>query len=883
MRRLVNIFQLLFRKQRLEDELEAELQSYFAMLVDRYVEQGMPLDQARREARIEVEGIEQVKEKTRDARTGTLLESILQDIRYAGRTLRKSLSFSVVAILTLALGIGVNTAIFSVVYAVLLKSLPFDRPEQLTLIWSDFEKTAAFRAPTSGPIFDNIQRRSRLLEDVAATWSTVGVFTGEGDAEQIRVARVTANFFTVMGVHPALGRGFVAEENPGGRLAMILSDALWRRRFGADRNIAGKSVRFQGGNFTIVGVLPETFRNLAPGIPADVEAFTSFPDNIYKAPRTQYYLRLIARMKPGVTISQAQQEMADLAVQIRGAYPEYQAENLKLNIASMHADAVRDIRPALIALFAGAGFVMLICCVNVANLLLARASDRSKEIAVRAAIGASRSRILRQLLTEGVLLCAAAGVVGIAGGWAALRLLIRIQPDAVSGMSEIGLNWPVLAFSAAVSLGSVLLFALAPSIESAKWDLITTLRESGRTSRAPMRRGLRAALIVAEISAGFILVIGAGLMIRTLEKIQRVRPGFDSDRVLTFAMNVPYGRFKSEEAVYGFMREWEAQIAALPGVESVGAVSHLPLDISVNWYSPFRPEGVSKTEGAAFLADHRAVTAGFLPAMRTRLLDGRFFNDRDRAGGREVVIVDDLLASTTWPGQSAVGKKIESEHFTNRGIIPVWAEVVGVVEHVRGHSLSKVVRPEIYIPFEQSPRSPMNYAVRTRGDAAALAGPIRELLRQRDRNIAIAKVRLMSNYVDRAKAPATLTATLAGIFGALALILAAIGIYGVIYYSVSRRMHEMGVRKALGASGRDVMRLILKEGLGLTAVGMILGVAGAIAASRELTGLIYGIQTVDPVTYMGAILMIAFAALAGCWLPASKAADANPIDAIRVE
>jgi putative ABC transport system permease protein len=663
---------------------------------------------------------------------------------------------------------------------------------------------------------------------------------------------------------------------------VILCDSIWKRRFGGDPNIIGKGVRFAGAERVVVGVLPEDFRlRLSVGIPTDIEAFTPFQSNIYKGPRTLYFLRVIARMKPGVRVEQAQQEMNRIASEIRGSYVEYKAENLKLNIVGMQADAVRDIRPALVALFAGAGFVMLICCVNVANLLLARASERKKEVAVRSAIGASRSRVLRQLLTEGLLMCAIASAFGTGLAWAALRGLLKLQPDALTRAGVIGINWPVLGFVGLISIASVVLFGLAPSVESAKWDLITTLRESGRSSQGTVRQGVRAALIVAEIAIGFVLMVGAGLMIRTFAKVDQVRPGFESQGVLTFSLNLP--RFASQQAMFNFVREWEAQAGSMPGVEAVGGSSHLPLDDYPNWYSPFRPEGVSSVEGAAFLADHRAVTPGYLKAMGTRLIEGRYFDDQDRADGRQVVIVDELLASTTWPGRSAVGKRIESEHFTAKGIEPVWADVVGVVEHVRSHSLSKKVRPEIYIPFEQSPRSPLSFAVRARVDPVALAGPIREMLHRRDPNIAISKVRPMAAYVEKAKAPASFTAVLAGIFGGLALILAAVGIYGVVYYSVSRRIHELGVRMALGATGRDVRGLILREGLMLTAIGLLLGVAGGVVVSRELRDLIYGISAMDGITYGIAFTVLPLAALSGCWRPALKASSANPLDAIRAE
>jgi putative ABC transport system permease protein len=436
---------------------------------------------------------------------------------------------------------------------------------------------------------------------------------------------------------------------------------------------------------------------------------------------------------------------------------------------------------------------------------------------------------------------------------------------------------------AAAALVSVLLIGLAPSLESLKLDLMQALRDGGRSSQTPARRGMRAVLIVGEVSLGFILVVGAGLMLRTFEKLQQVRPGFEPDRLLTFEIDLPGSRYPNAAARSQFVRAWESELATLPGVASVGSVSHLPLDDYPNWYSPYRPEGVSENQGAALLADHRCVTAGYLRAMETGLLQGRLFDDEDRAGTRNVVIVDDLLARSTWPGQSALGRRIEVEQFTDRGFKPVWTEVIGVVEHIHNHSLSKKLRGEIYIPYEQSARTHLSYVLRTQVEPLSLADSVRARLHQRDSDLALSKLRPMTLYMDRAKSPARFTALLAAIFGALALVLAAIGIYGVVHYSVSRRTHEMGVRMALGASASDVIRLVLREGLLLTAIGMLLGLAGALAVSRSLSGLVYGISTVDPLTYAAALTVVPVAAILGCWRPARMAARANPLDTIRTE
>jgi putative ABC transport system permease protein len=872
--------QVLFRRRRVEEDLSAELEAFESMLVDRYLKQDLSLEEARRKARLELEGSEQIKEQVRDVRMATTLQSLSQDIRFAARTLFRSPGFTAVAILTLALGIGVNTAIFSVVYAILLRPLPYDHPKQLALIWSKLEKTALSRAPASGPIWSEIVHRNNLLSDVAGIWIGNGTFTGDANPEQVKLAFVTPNFPGLLGFRPELGRIFVpAEESFGGRWAIMLSHGVWQRRYGGDPAIIGKTVSISGGSATVVGILPPDFRlYFSDNVPAEVGAMVPFGDDLSKRPADLYFLRLLARLKPGVTAEQAQADLNQVAGQIRSQYTELNAENLSFDLAPLQRDAVREVRPALIALFSGAGFVLLICCLNVANLLLARASSRGREIAVRSALGASRSRILRQVLLEGLVLCTVAGAAGVLLGWAGVHALMSIRPDYLAHMPEVGINWPVLAFVAGLSFASVLLCALAPSIESSKTDINITLREAGRTSQPSLRRGMRAVLIVGEITLGLVLLIGAGLMIRTLQNIQAVQPGFEAQHLLTFEIDLSTYR---RQARINFVQEWESKLASLPGVASVGAVSHLPLDDYPNWYSPYRPQGMTPTQASGLLADHRASTPGYLQAMGAKLLEGRFFDAQDRAAGRQVVLVDDLLANSAWPGQSAIGKQIEVEHVTNQGFVPLWSEVVGVVEHIRNHSLSKKVRGEIYIPYEQSPREHLSFAVRARLDPLALAGTIRAELLRRDHNMALSKVRPMTAYVQRATAPVRFIAVLAGAFAGLALLLAAIGIYGVVSYSVSRRMHEMGVRMALGATSSEILRLVMREAMGLASVGILLGTAAAFFVSRTLRTLIYGISAIDPATYSLAIVVVAAAAFLGCWRPAAQAASANPVDALR--
>ncbi|HMD47673.1 MAG TPA: ADOP family duplicated permease, partial [Bryobacteraceae bacterium] len=644
------------------------------------------------------------------------LETLLQDIRYAARALKKNPGFTAIAVLTLALGIGVNCAIFSVVYAVLLRPLPYAKPDRLALIWSTFEKSGVTRAPTSPPLLAEIQHRTRLLEDVAGVWATTGTFTGDPGPEQVKIARVTPNFTALLGVRPALGRLFARDEWASDKPVLLLSNGLWRRRFGGDPNIVGRAVAFEGASAAVIGVLPETFQLHFPpdsSVPADVQALTPFSHWIFNSPRTLYFIRLVARLKAGANFDAAQQDLNSVAAAIRETYGDIADEKMKLEIMPMQRDSVRDLRAGLIALFSGAALVLLICCVNVSSLLLARASGRRKEVAMRAALGASLARLVRQLLTEGFLLSAISAAAGLLLGFVFVRALAYLRPGDISSAGDVGLNLPVLAFVAAAAIAATLFFGLVPALGSLKFDFTRTLRGAAGDTQPRTRRGLRSALVVAEVALGFILVIGATLMIRTLSNIAHVNPGFDPRNVLTFEISLPGSRYDSAQAMIGFSRMWEGRISAIPGVESAGSSYDVPLDDYPNWYGPYKPAGISASQAAGLAADNRCVTPGYFRAMGARLVAGRYFDAHDQSTTRPVVIVDDLLASQAWPGQSAIGKRIQSERLKDQGFEPVWAEVAGVIEHFHNQSLSRKTRPQIYIPFEQSPRNHLSYAVRT--------------------------------------------------------------------------------------------------------------------------------------------------------------------------
>jgi putative ABC transport system permease protein len=792
------------------------------------------------------------------------MDSFLQDVRYGWRGLRRSRSFTCISLVTLALGIGVNTAIFSIFYGVLLHPLPYNRPEQLVRIWAPFRQA---RAPMSGPMFAEIERRNRAFTAIAGLW-VVEPRTLTGDRpEQLKTIRVTADFFDVLGVRPALGRSFMTEDR--GTPAVMLSDSAFQRRFEGDPALLGKNLPTQDAGATVVGILPPRFQlQFAPdaNVPADLELFDTFGSNL--ARMNGRFLRIVGRLKPGVSMADAQSDLDRVAAEI-GAKLPLQDKSFSLQMAGLQADAFADVAPALKALVAGAAFVLLICCVNVSNLLLARAGDRRKEIALRLSLGASRGRILRQLFAEGLLLCGLGGACGVAVGWAGFRGLLGIRPERLARIADTGLSWPVLAFTTAASLAAAILFALAPALESFQMDLIATLRASGRGWMGRLHRRAGAALVVGEIALGFVLVIGAAMMAQTLSRIEQSHPGFQPRQVLTFQLPVGWAVSDRRETA-----EWEAELASIPGVERVGAISHLPLDLDLpNWYGPYRPEGAPPERSSAWISDFRAITPGYFAAMGVRLIEGRPIEPRDHPDAPPVAVIDEMVARAEWPGESPIGRVIEVQGEKRA--------VVGVVEHVRNHSLTQDVRGILYVPVQQHARSPLTFVVRATGNPMALVPAIRERLQQRSPDRAMGKIRPMTAYVDRAIAPAGFTAVLAATFGFIALLLAATGVYGVLNYQVSRRLPEMGIRMALGAGRRDVLRLVLGEGIGLALGGIALGVAGALAAARWLASLVYGVSPRDPLSYGLAILLLSGATLLGCWRPASRAAAADPAQTIR--
>lgn len=863
-RRARQLFEYLFRRRLVEDDIDRELQSSFAAMVDEYVGRGMTASEAHRAARLEFDSLERVKDAVRDRLVGARMGVLLQDVRYAWRGLIKARSFTLIAVITLALGIGVNTGVFSVFYAVLMRPLPYRDPGQLVSIWANFRSRGSAQVAVSGGLLRDIELRQRSMEDVAGIWVTPPRTLPGDPPEQVKAALVTVNFFDVLGVRAALGRTFVKED--GGGPNFLVTDSLFRRR----PDSSGLSI--------FLGVLPADFRLYFPpeaNVPEDVPLFTAYDSDVYNNPN--YIIRLVARLKPDVSLMQAQQDFDRIAGEVRARNGEFAREDLHFRIAGMQEHAFRDVRPALTALFAGGALILLISCVNVISILLARASSRHKEIALRLALGGSRGRILQQLFIEAGVLSLIGGVAGFGVGWGLFRALLAIRPERLARLGEGGLLWPVVFFAISASVIATTLFGLAPALQCFRIDQMETLRVRGREWLGRVQRRAGRALVVAEIALAFLLVTAALLTARTLWNIERARPGFEPRQVLAFQLRGMPAKT---------IADWESRFASIPGIESVGAISHLPFDKTVgNWYGEYRVRLRERVVSST--ADNRAVTPGYMTTMGIRLLEGRYFDLQDRSGSRNVVIIDETLARSMWPGESAIGKVIEAEHMTEHGtpFELLSSVVVGVVEHVHNHSLTQEIRAQIYSPFEQNRRDgyPQTFVARTSGPPLSVVPAVRAALRDKDRRLAADKVQAMSDYVEREIAPASFTAALAVIFGGLALLLAAIGIYGVLNYQVSRRLPEMGIRMAVGATARDVFGLVLREGFVITAAGLLLGAGAAIGGSRWLSSLLYGVSPTDPLSYAFGLLLLPAAALLGCWRPAWRAAATNPVEIIHEE
>jgi predicted permease len=875
----------LVRKSAVERELDEELSAAAATLEDRYRRNGMTSEDARRTARVALGGVEPVKEEIRQQRAGAAVDATLLDLRYAVRSLRKAPAFTAVIVLTLALGIGANAAIFSVVHALLLAPLPYRHADRLDFIWSDMTTAGYPRAPLSGPELDDLRTRTTTHDAFGAIWSNTRALTGEGEPEQLRIGMVTANFFDVLGVEAALGRTFRSEDAaPGARPAILLGWALFERRYGADPAIVGRAILVNDRPATVIGVMPRNFRLLMPpdaSVPDDLQAWLAFPDAIARGPRGQQYLRVVGRTKVGTTIEQARADVTSIASQISREFTEYGAAGRVFTTVPLQDDDVREMRPALLGLFAGVVILLVIACVNVASLLIARAAARTNEIALRMALGAGRGRLLRQCLIEGLLLASLGLLAGVPVGYGVLRLLVALRPAALGRIEMSRFDPPVLAFTIGVSLLWGLLFAMAPLAEVFRVGAGASMQRAARTLDGPVRYGARATLVAAQIALGVVLLVGAGLLVRAFLAVQQIDPGFHSDHTLTFRVALPFQRYQPPDRFNAFSRQLQEALAAMPGVTGAGAISHLPFDDLPNWGGGVvESTTVDRTSGRT--DDYRAVTAGLFEALGVRPLEGRTFTASDADPAHLVVIVDDRLARHLWPGRSALNQRIVVDPGSS-GTPDRTATVVGVVPHLRVRVLVADLTEQVFFPEPLIIRNPMAYVVRANRDPATLVADVRATVSRLDPKLPIYDIRTLDSYVDDARAARRFTMQLASTFAIVALALASVGIYGVMAYSVARRRHEFGVRMALGAEPGRLIGEVMREGLRLAAAGMLVGVPAALAVSTLLETQLYSVQPHDPLSYGVSLGILLVSVTLACFIPARRATGVSPMDALRLE
>jgi putative ABC transport system permease protein len=812
------------------------------------------------------------------------MNTFWQDLRFAARMLWKNPAFTVVAVIALALGVGANTAIFSVVNAVLLKPLAYANPGELVLINHNYRKID-LKASVSAPGYAHYRDNAKSFSDVSAFTAWNVNLTGEGEPERLEGMTVTANLFPMLGAHAAQGRTFSAEESqPGNNKVVVLSDAFWRRRFGGLSGVVGKTITLNGENYTVAGIMPPGFqfgRELGPG--PDIWSPIAFtPQDLNPNNLTNEYLAVLARLKPGVTAEQAQAELDSIAVNLRRQYmPGADESNWGLLLTPLDESIVGNIRTALLVLLGAVLLVLLIACANVANLLLARAASRQKEVAVRMALGASRWRLVRQLLTESLLLALAGGSLGLLLAMWCVDLLLKLNNTMIPRTGEIGLDRNVLLFTLGVSLLTGIVFGLAPAFQASKVNLQNTLKEGGRSGRAGIRRGVRNALVVAEISLAVVLLVGAGLLIRSFLQLQQVNPGFQPQGVLAMQVSLPPTKYAERPQKAAFAQQMLDEVRALPGVKSAAAITSLPMS-GWNQSGSFRIEGKVIEQGQSSPhGDRWLATDEYFQTMSIPLVRGRYFEAHDTADAPGVVIIDEELARKYWPGEDPVGKRITFEGGAQQ---PRWREVVGIVGHVKNERLEGESRVQYYVPYAQRANSADLFVVaRTDGDPASLAGAVRGAIMSVDKDLPVYRVMTMEQMVSDSLAQRRFSMFLLGVFAALALVLAVVGLYGVMSYAVAQRTHEIGLRLALGAQAMDILKMIVGQGMFLVGVGLAAGLVGALALTRVMTSLLYGVSATDPLTYVGIALLLAVVALVASYVPARRATKVDPMIALRYE
>jgi putative ABC transport system permease protein len=803
------------------------------------------------------------------------MNNLWQDLRYGWRMLLKRPGFTLVAVITLALGIGANTTIFSFVNGILLRSLPYPQPERLVILDETALKRGVTSMGVSYPNFLDWREQNRVFEDVAAYDTSSLALTGGGEPEQLQGAVVSHGLLEILRVSPLLGRTFTeAEDRPKNDTIIILSYGLWQRRFGGDPDIIGQALTLNARSYTVIGIMPPDFR-----FPEVAEYWTPLAFDTQTYTRTDHGLGAVARLKEGMSIEQARAEMNDIAARIEQQNPVTN-EGLGVSVTGMHQALAGDYRQALIILLSVVGCVLLVACANVANLMLVRATTRQKEIAIRAALGARRGRIIRQLLTESLLLGAAGGALGLLIAVWGLDLLLAAIPIKLPFWMKFSLDWCVLGFTFGVSLLTGLGFGILPALQASRTNLNETLKEGGRSAAGTGRQRSRSLMVVAEIALSLVLLVGAGLMMRSFLRLQQVNPGLNPTGVMTMRINLPRARYSQDARRSDYYRQLLERLRSLPGVEAAGAISTLPLHGNT-WGRSLTVEGFPiLSVGQAPLIQHNVITPGYFHALGIVIREGRDFTDADTVEGPKIAIIDERLAHEYWPNESAIGKRIR---FGPPEDNEPWHTIVGVVGAVRHERLEATTRNSVYLSHAEIPIGGMFLALRTMAKPEAMIEPMRAQIHELDASLPITNVRTMEEVVARSIWQPRLYTVLFGIFAAVALLLAAVGLYGVMAYTVTIRTHEIGLRVALGARPGDVLRLIAGQGIKLALAGVASGLVAALLLTRLMASLLFSTSASDPLTFTGLAALLMLVALLACYVPARRATKVDPMVALRYE
>jgi putative ABC transport system permease protein len=816
------------------------------------------------------------------------MDTWLKDVRYAFRRLRKTPGFSAIVLLTLALGIGANSAIFSVVNAVLLRPFPYRDPERLVVVDHFYPSLNNLEAGASAPGFRDLRDKASTFDGVFVATGWAPALTGAGgEPQRLQGTRASGLIFKTLGVAPIIGRPFTPEEDvPGKNHVAVLSYGFWQRQFGGESSIVGKRLILNGEPYDVIGVMPASFRDFTGRAPSDLWAPLALtPQQMSDNNRTNEYLTLVARLKPGISVDRARSDMKTFASQLRAQFPQQYATDWTLKVTPMNEKVSGRIRPALLVLLGAVGFVLLIACANVANLLLARAASRIKEVAIRSALGATRRDLLRQLMAESLLLAIVGGVLGLGLAWLGMKGVVALKPANVPRITELRIDGLVTAFTLGVAIATGLVFGLMPAIQTSRANLQETLKEGGRSGSAD-RSGhtMRRVLVVAEVALALTLLTGAGLLIRSLALLQGVSPGFDPNSLLTFNVSIPAAKYRSDTALVQYWQRAIETVKAVPGVTSVGITSTMPF--SGNWSTgSFSVEGYQPPPGKPGpWGDQRVVSPGFFPTLEVPLIKGRNFTEQDGTTGAQVVIVDEEMVKRYWPNVDPIGKRVTFNDPQRDSVIN-WMTVVGVVGHTKHEGLDAENRVQLYHPYHRYGfiGNGMSFAVRTVGDPNRAVPAVRSALHAIDQDVPISNISTMDANIANSLGQRRFAMMLLGLFAVMALVLASIGIYGVMSYAVTQRAHEIGIRMALGAARQRVLGMVMRQGLTLVGLGVVIGVAGAFGLTRLIASQLYGVRPTDPATFvLVAVTLVGVAALA-TFIPAMRATRVDPVVALRDE